>query len=73
MFTHFFSCDSFIFIKNYDQNSLNNKLHVNLFVKSEWLCLILKNLCIQTIVFNFELKLHKILKYTLIIMHMFNR
>ncbi len=30
-------------------------------------------LCIQTIVFNFEIKLNKILKYKLIIMHnMFN-
>jgi hypothetical protein len=29
-------------------------------------------LCIQTKVFNFEIKLNKILKYKLILMHMFN-
>jgi len=28
MVIHLFSCDSLIFIKNYDQNSLNIKLHV---------------------------------------------
>jgi hypothetical protein len=29
-------------------------------------------LCIQTIVFNFEIKLNKILKYKLMMMHMFH-
>jgi hypothetical protein len=39
MFIHFFSCDSLMFIKNYDQNSLNIKLHVIFICKSEWLCM----------------------------------
>jgi hypothetical protein len=33
IFIHFFSCDSLMFIKNYDQNSSNLKRHVILFVK----------------------------------------
>jgi hypothetical protein len=33
IFLHFFSCDTLMFIKNYDQNSSNIKIHVILFVK----------------------------------------
>jgi len=33
MFIHFFSCDSLMFIKNYDQNLSKIKIHVILFVK----------------------------------------
>jgi hypothetical protein len=33
MFIHFSLCDSLIFIKNYDQNASNIKIHVILFVK----------------------------------------
>jgi len=33
MFIHLILCDSLIFIKNYDQNSSNIEIHVNLFAK----------------------------------------
>jgi uncharacterized membrane protein len=33
IFIHFFSSNSLMFIKNYDQNSSNIKMHVILFVK----------------------------------------
>jgi hypothetical protein len=39
MFIHLFSCDSLISIQNYDQNSLNIKLHVIFICKNEWLCM----------------------------------
>jgi uncharacterized membrane protein YGL010W len=33
MFIHLFLCDNLIFIKNYDQNSSNIKIHVIFFAK----------------------------------------
>jgi hypothetical protein len=55
MVIHLLSCDSLIFIKNYDQNSLNIKLHVIYLQK--WMVMydIIYFLCIQTIIFNFQI------------------
>jgi hypothetical protein len=72
MFIQFFSCDSLIFIENYDQNSLNIKLCVIFIYKLNGYVWCIVFLCIQIIVFSFEIKLNKKLKYKLIIMHMFN-
>jgi len=39
MFTHFCTNDVLIYLRNYDKFSLMIKVHVNVFCRHEWLCM----------------------------------